>query len=512
MKSALEIRGSLLARNTFLNFIGQVIPLAVGLITIPYIVHGLGVERFGILSLAWVILGYFSLFDLGLGRATTKFVAEALGAGETERIPQILWTSLLVQVGLGTIAGIILTVCTPFLVESVLKIPSHLTKEATKTFYLLAFSVPIIIFTINLRGALEAAQRFDLVNLVKIPLSSCNFLIPAFAVHFGFGLPGIIVLLNLSWLISMIIYGLINLRLYPGFRRLSFNPSYLRPLLNFGGWVTLCNLLIPILVYFDRFLIGVLISVEAVAYYTAPYEVAYRLLIIPGVLATTLFPAWSTLSRIDPTKRNILYSRSLKYILLILGPIVAIVAVFSGEILRWWLGDSFAEKSSRVFQFLVVGMLLNALAQMPANVLDAIGRPDIRAKVFLSYVPIYLIMLWFLITQYGIVGAALAWLLRAGLELILFVVVVSKYINISPSWLVSNGLARVVMIYGLLIGILIGSHYVLDGITAKGLAMVIALLFFIIMVLRYGLENEEQQIINSKIDKVLRQWAILKKY
>jgi len=67
-----EIHGGLLARNTLLNLLGQAVPLLVGVLTIPFIVHGLGTERFGLLSLAWVILGYFTIFDLGLGRATTK--------------------------------------------------------------------------------------------------------------------------------------------------------------------------------------------------------------------------------------------------------------------------------------------------------------------------------------------------------------------------------------------------------------------------------------------------------
>lgn len=81
--SKLDISGEILARNTLLNFVGQALPL-VAVVTIPFIVRGLGIERFGLLSLAWVVLGYFTIFDLGLGRATTKYVAEALGKGDEE--------------------------------------------------------------------------------------------------------------------------------------------------------------------------------------------------------------------------------------------------------------------------------------------------------------------------------------------------------------------------------------------------------------------------------------------
>ena len=72
MTNGLEIHGTLLARNTLLNLAGQVIPLLVGLATIPYVVKGLGNEGFGILSIAWVLLGYFTLSELGLGRESAK--------------------------------------------------------------------------------------------------------------------------------------------------------------------------------------------------------------------------------------------------------------------------------------------------------------------------------------------------------------------------------------------------------------------------------------------------------
>ena len=74
-----HIRGSLLARNTVLNFVCATVPLAIGVLSIPYVIHGLGVERFGILSLAWIMAGYLSFLNLGLGPATTRFVAELLG-------------------------------------------------------------------------------------------------------------------------------------------------------------------------------------------------------------------------------------------------------------------------------------------------------------------------------------------------------------------------------------------------------------------------------------------------
>jgi O-antigen/teichoic acid export membrane protein len=86
--AAVEVTGQLVARNTALNIVGRVVPLLVALAAMPYVVRHLGPDRFGLLALAWMVVGYFALFDLGIGPATTKFVAELLGKGEIEKLPE----------------------------------------------------------------------------------------------------------------------------------------------------------------------------------------------------------------------------------------------------------------------------------------------------------------------------------------------------------------------------------------------------------------------------------------
>src|ERR671918_2641824 len=118
----LEISGRLLTRNTLLNFISQAAYLLVGVATIPLIIRGLGVERFGLLSIAWVAPEYFTFIDLGLGRATTKYVAEALGKGDKDHMPRLAWTAVTVQVVLGCLGTVILFSITPFLTEYILNV------------------------------------------------------------------------------------------------------------------------------------------------------------------------------------------------------------------------------------------------------------------------------------------------------------------------------------------------------------------------------------------------------
>jgi O-antigen/teichoic acid export membrane protein len=456
MNRPLEIKGSILARNTLFNLIGQGLPLVVAIVTIPFIIQGLGIDRFGLLALAWVVLGYFAIFDLGLGRATTKFVAEALGKGEEEQVPHLVWTAVTIQTFFGLLGAIVLASITPFLVERILNIPPELIKEAKDTFYLLALSIPVVLVSSSFRGVLEAAQRFDLVNIVRVPSSTLTFLLPLFGLFLGFNLPGIVALILVVRLAELAVFVALSIRIAPRLKRYSCSFTFLSRLFSFGGWVMVSSIVVPILGYLDRFLIASLLSVAAVAYYSAPYEMVTRLWIFSGSLVATLFPAFSALEGIkDRQGLGFLFARAVKYILLVLCPIVLIIGLFSQDILQVWIGADFAVKSSVVLQVLTLGVLINSLAWIPCALLQGAGRPDLPAKFHLFELPLYVGILWFSVNQWGIAGAAWAWTFRVTLDAILLFGATFKVYGLAPRLLIANG----TILTGFALAVLAGTTY-----------------------------------------------------
>jgi O-antigen/teichoic acid export membrane protein len=414
-----EVRRYRIARNTALNFLGYAIPLLVAVFTIPLVIHWLGKERFGILSLIWVVFGYFGIFDFGLGLSTTKFVAEALGKGETEKIPEYLWTAVIIQTVFGLIGTLILMLITPFLVQRILSIPAIFFSETRSAFYIMAVSLPFILVSVSLRGALEAARRFDLVNAVKVPSSIATYLAPLIGMVFDLKLPGIVLLLGASRILTLLVWAALCSKIIPGFRkRPVLHRQTISSLVRFGGWVSVSNVIGPVLTYLDRFLIGTLLSIEAVSYYTAPYEVITRLGIIPGSILMTLFPAFSTLKGRDGrTETRELFYRSVKYLLIVMGLILVTTTVLARVILKLWLGEGFARSSTPVFQILSVGFLASAMAYVPFGLLLGIGRADLPAKFQMIELCVYVPLLWVLIRAWGIVGAASAWAIRVWLDM-----------------------------------------------------------------------------------------------
>ena len=153
-KQKIWIGGRRLVRNVLWNLLGTGAPLFVAIVAIPMLIEGLGTARFGVLTLAWMVVGYFSLFDLGLGRAITKLVAERLGAGKDKEIPGIVWTAMSLMGALGILGAIVITCLSPWLVGGVLEIPEELQSETLTAFYLLAVSIPIVVSATGLRGIL----------------------------------------------------------------------------------------------------------------------------------------------------------------------------------------------------------------------------------------------------------------------------------------------------------------------------------------------------------------------
>ena len=418
MSEHFHLSGKLLTRNWGLNLLGQILAAVAALPAIPFIVGRLGTERFGVLSMAWVLLGYFGLFDLGLGRATTKYAAECLGRGEMHTLSTWVWTSLWSQLVFG-VAGTMVAAClVPSLVHLVLKISPDLQAQAQTCFLLLAASLPLVLVTNSLRGVLEAAQRFDVVNYVRVPSNVSLFVLPVVGVLFKVGLTGCVVLLILARLLAGIAYLLFCFTLYPVLRHeLSIDFRKLRSLLGYGGWVTISSILGPLLAYLDRFVIGSMVSMSAVGYYSVPSEAMTRISVIPGSLSSTTFPAFSSLEAASATgKIEELCVRSVKALVLILGILVVLVMIFARTILQVWLGSEFAAKGTVVLQILAAGALANSLAMIPYGMLQAMGRPDLPAKFHLFEFPIYLALLWVLTERLGVTGAAIAWTFRSSLD------------------------------------------------------------------------------------------------
>lgn len=487
---------SRIRNSTGWNLIGQVAPLLAALFAIPPLINGLGVERFGILSLAWMILGYFGLLDLGLGRALIVLISEKLGLKEDHDIPSLISTALWLMLFIGGLGGLVLWMSSTYLVTSALTIEPLLRPEATSVMRILAISVPIVILTSGIRGILESYQRFDLVNIVRIPISVLTFVSPLIVLTFANRLDWIVLVLLIMRLIFLVIYAIlvrqVNTKI---FRCVSFESSYIKRMLSFGGWMTISNIISPLMMYLDRFVIGSMLGMAAVTYYVTPYEIVTKISVIPFAIAGVLFPAFAAGFLNDRNQVVQLFWTGLRWIFIALFPITLVISICATDILSIWLGNDFANNSTQILQWLTIGILINSLAYIPFTFVQAAGRPDIAAKLHFLELPFYLLLLWLGLTYFGLLGVALAWVARMLFDMIALFFIsgrIDKKLQLSAAQILS-----LVFSIGLLVG---GLYLPLPSLRMGYTALII--MGFTWLTWHHLLIADERKLILHKISRV----------
>jgi O-antigen/teichoic acid export membrane protein len=439
----------LLARDAVLNLIGQAAPLAAALVAVPYLASALGVERFGMLSLAWVLVGYFSLFDFGLGRALTRTVA-AHGASDGRDLAGVVTQGLAAMLALGVASGAALFLLAPVIAADVLRMPADLRIEAVWTLRILAACLPFVTVTAGLRGILEGKHRFVLVNAIRIPLGLLTFLAPMMVAAFSPGLVPIAIALAVVRVAAAVAHWIACLRSYPELFASGHRSSQgLRQLFAFGAWLTVSNVVGPLMVYSDRFVLGAVVGLAAVGYYSAPYEVVTRLWLVPAALTAVLFPAITAQLGANPDRTLQIYRWGLKFVFLGVFPITLCLAVLAPDWLRIWLGAEYAEHSANAARLLVLGVLINCLAYIPFTFLQSAGRADLTAKAHLAELPPYLILLLWLAGTAGIDGAALAWSLRCAADCAILFVLARRHLSRSSPVLTAAQWGAILLLVGL---------------------------------------------------------------
>jgi O-antigen/teichoic acid export membrane protein len=410
----------LLARNTLLNLAGHALPLLAALICIPILIQGIGTARFGILTLAWAAIGYFSLFDFGLSRALTQAVAARIGASDEWQLGPVSQVALGLLALLGIIGGAVLALVSPWIVGSVLNIPQGLRTEALIAMYLLAAALPPTLMTAGLRGVLEAHQDFGRATALRVPLATLTFAAPVMVLPFTTSLAAIV-----GALVTVRFAGWLA-HLGVAFRRYhylgswaSFRGAPMAELLRLSGWMSVSNVVSPMMAYMDRFFIGALLPIVAVAHYVTPFELATRLWIIPAALTGVFFPAIASRFGADRTATGLLLGQGSRATAMALFPPALLLISFAPEVLSIWVGAEFAGTSATVLRWLTVGVFINCLAQMPFGALQGIGRPDLTAKLHLVELPVYAAAIWLFAQWGGLVGVAIAWVVRIGIDAVL---------------------------------------------------------------------------------------------
>lgn len=417
--------------------------MVAALVCIPLLISSLGTARFGILTLIWAVSSYFGLFDFGLGRVLTQQVAAALELGEDARIGAIVGTAMLAMAIASLLGSTLMASGANSIGSWIRGQPDE--GETGRAVMAMAVALPAVIFTSGLRGILEARGAFGVVNAIRVPMGLFTFAGPLAVVLWAAP--------RLDWIawalcsgrwVGMVAHLLAVYLVTPKEQRQpAFDLRLLRPLATSGGWMSLSNVVSPFMGYVDRFLLGAMVSVTAVAHYATPLELVIKLSIVPAALTGVLFPAFSAaLAHNLPRESQPLFERSVLGLYLTLLPICCGLALFASELLNLWIGAEFAGNSTPLLQVFAVGILINCLAHVPFTLIQSAGQARTTALIHLIELPFFLAVMALLITHHGALGAAFAWALRMVVDALLMFIAASKVLTFKwTKWLTGRNLS-----------------------------------------------------------------------
>jgi O-antigen/teichoic acid export membrane protein len=414
------------AKDTLWNLLGNVFPIIVGLWSIPFLLKSIGFELFGILTIIWSIIGYFSLFDLGLGRAITYLIA-------MNRDKNILhhYKTFSESLGMSVLFGFVGTIILIFFSEKLaycwLGISAINQCSVFNTLLLTAIAIPLTTMTSILKGTLEGFELFRILNIVKILFGISNFVVPAVVVYFcGSNIILIVLGLVLTRFVFLIIHFII-LRNCTPIRKIYIKLHVNSQLLKIGSGMTVSTIIGPMMVLGDRFLMSYVLGVDKVAFYSIPFDLVVKLIVIPASFSSMLYPKISAIN--NGLIIGGLYKKSRLIISLIMTPICLFVYFFSFQILNLWLGSNVANSSYMILSCLSIGVLFNSISQVPFTFLHSIGKVWDTAFIHIFEIAIYTVLLLFSLHYYGIIGAGFAFTIRCAIDYILLNHFLNKRLN-----------------------------------------------------------------------------------
>lgn len=396
------------------NIVGTFVPFAVALIALPIIASNSGVERLGLLGLAWTLVGQLGVLDFGMSRVLTRRIASA-GSPQTllyeaiilKRTSQILG---LTSTAVALVIGLTMSI-TGFVDGLVSNVVS--SREITFASWLMLAAVPASIVSGVLRGALEGCSRFASVNRMRVFFGAWNFLMPALASFVTPTLPLLVTTIVIGRFLAVIAHAYALRGALPWPTQEENIVVAISPVLKEGGWQSISGFISPVMASLDRLFVASIVSAEAAGYYFVPQELALRALLLAAALTSVLFPRIARAhARQDSLSAGEMTQTSCS-LLLVAGLIVCgPFAAFSHVLLEAWMGPRFANHSAPLASILSLGLLACFIAQAPFSALQATGRADLTAKLHVIELPLFLIFSTALTYTHGSTGAAVAWSAR----------------------------------------------------------------------------------------------------
>lgn len=417
----------MLLRNSIWNLSGLALPTLVALLTVPILIHSLGMEGFGIITLIGSIVGYFGVLDLNLSAGAIKYLAQFHAKQEEDKFSETFWFGCYFYGVLGLTGSLLLYVSAEFLVDYLFYLATESHPDLVLAIRLAALGFLLSQMQSYLLVVPQALQRYDYSAQSECMFGVLFNIASAVIASLDGGIVGVIAVrvvisaLNVIYLMMMLHH--LGIALKP--RRPSRHIVHL--LTRFSAYAYLSRMGSLLHQYGDKLIIGLLAGPVAVTLYTVPSQLASRLLGLTYRLSSVIYPRVSALSATGEfSQLRLLYLDSSRLVTYLNLAVLSIVILCGDKFLYYWVGAQFVETGYPILILIALAMFLDSLTNLPSLVNDGIGHPQLTGQFALARGIVGIVIIFIGTSFFDIRGAAAAHLLASLIMSVLFLHIVHE--------------------------------------------------------------------------------------
>ncbi len=400
-----------LVPNVLFTWAAQVVFIAAGFILPRTIDRRLGQELLGVWDFSWSLVNYFQWIPLGIASSVNRYVARYRAAHDTTGVNRVVSSASFL---LGP-AGLLITGST---IGASLLLPHWFSvrlganlREAQWVVFFLGASLGVQVAFSAFNGVLTGCHRWGLHNLNTSGWYAMTAMGMILALRFGGRLWAIAAITLVGEILANLRRVVLSYRVCEGLR---IRPSLVRrstigELFVFGGKTLIPSVSNLLLNQTTSILILSYLGPAALALYSRPRSLVYRVDVLVRKMAMILIPTTSSLESTGNLREiRELVVKSAQYSLYMALPLVLVLVIFGGPVMQFWMGPRYA--NGLVPAILAAGYL-PVLVQLPGLYtligLNAHGRAG-AARLVASLCSVGLNVLVLAYFQWGLVGAAMA--------------------------------------------------------------------------------------------------------
>jgi O-antigen/teichoic acid export membrane protein len=365
-----------------MNWIAMAAGMVVPFFLTPIVVRTLGATAYGVWILAVSTVAYLNLLDLGLRSAVVRFVSKADAQGKKDdakrAIAAALWFRVLIAVAVAA-----LSIALAALFPHIFKIPTDLKHAAQITVLLCALGVAVTLVSGVFGAVLAAINRYDLLSLIAALQVLARAIGVVFILHHG----GRLIALAYWELAVILTAGLAvcaaALKIFPPCRVRLGRPDIatIRMIWSYSFAMFIILISSQIIFSTDNLVVGTLLSVGLVAYYSIGGSLMIYSNQVVGALSTTFIPIASGMEA-SGKKEDLqkLLLRGTQGTLALVLPIGITLLLRGKTFIGLWMGKQYSEISGTVLQILLITLFFTVANNTASNIMFGTGNQKTVAK------------------------------------------------------------------------------------------------------------------------------------